>query len=183
MWVAYYRREWVALLRSAVFLIRHVFGLSWPWTIRASWFVLQATKLWAPFPDNDPVAARLAMARFFRLVTKHYDESFDAAEAAEAARLEVEWWRVHREGQHSSGDSDPQALVDALVALYAYAFGLPDAAVRGAAEQRALAMRYSDQWVRDGCDLESPLIARQRSALVSSYAGVLATVQRHDRRR
>ncbi|MGO9959576.1 MAG: hypothetical protein ACLP50_26965 [Solirubrobacteraceae bacterium] len=175
MWVAYYRHEWVALLRSAVFLIRHVFGLSWPSTIRASWFVLRATQLWAPVPDNDPVAARLAMERFFRLVTDRYDESFDAAEAA---RLEVEWWRVHREDQHSNGDSDQRALVDALVALYAYAFGLPDAAVRGAAEQRALAMRYSDQWVRDGCDLQSPLIARQRSALVGSYAGLLATVRR-----
>lgn len=171
MWVAYYRREWPALLRSAVFLIRHVLGLSWPSTIRGSWLVLRATQLWAPFPNNDPVAARQTMERFFRLVTRHYGEPFDAAEAA---RLEVEWWHVHREDQHSNAGGDGRAVVDALVALYVHALGVPDAAVRGAVEQRALAMRYSDQWVRDGCDVQSPLIARQRSALVASYAGVLA---------
>ncbi len=33
LWVAHYRREWIAFLRSAVvlILIRHVFGLPWPW--------------------------------------------------------------------------------------------------------------------------------------------------------
>jgi hypothetical protein len=47
-----------------------------------------------------------------------------------------------------------------------------------AAEQRALAMRYSDEWVRDGCHLESRLIPAERAALVRSYAGLLAAVHR-----
>ena len=46
--------------------------------------------------------------------------------------------RVH---QHSSAVSDGRALVDALAALYAYAFGVPETVVRIAAEQRALADR------------------------------------------
>ena len=46
------------------------------------------------------------------------------------------------------------------------------------AEQRALAMRYSDQWVKDGCHLESPLVPAERAALVRSYAGLLAAVHR-----
>ena len=173
LWIAYYRREWLAFLRYAVFLIRGVFGLPWPSTVRGSWFLLRATQLWAPSPDNDPVAARLAMERFYRLLKQHNDEPFDPAEAA---RLEVEWWHVHREHQHNNADVDEQALVDALAALYAYALGLPDAAVRLAAEQRAVAMRYCDQWVRAGCDLESSLIAQKRAALVRSYAGLLAAV-------
>jgi hypothetical protein len=173
LWVAYYRREWLAFLRYAIFLIRGVFGLPWPSTVRGCWFLLRATQLWAPCPDNDPVAARLAMERFYCLLKRHNDESFDPAEAA---RLEVEWWHVHREYQHNNADVDEQALVDALAALYTYAFGLSDAAVRLAAEQRALAMRYCDQWVRAGCDLESSLIAQKRAALVRSYAGLLAAV-------
>ena len=169
--VAYYRREWMAFLRSAVFLIRHVFGLPWPATARGSWFVLRATELWAPCPDNDRVAARLAMEQFYRLLKQHNDEPF---EPAEAARLEVEWWHVHREYQHNNADD--RALVDALAELYSYVFGMPDTAVRPAAEQRAQAMRYCDQWVQAGCDLESPLIAQERAALVRSCVGPLAAV-------
>ena len=173
LWVAYYRREWMAFLRAAVFLVRHVFGLPWLSTVRGSWFVLRATQLWAPCPDNDPAAARLAMERFYRLLKRHNHEPFDPAEAA---RLEVEWWHVHRELQHNNARSDERALVDALAALYAYAFGLPDAAVRLAAEQRVLAMRYCDLWVRSGCALESSLIAQKRAALVRSYASLVAAV-------
>ena len=172
LWVAYYRREWIAFLRYAVFLIRRVFGLTWTSTIRGSWFLLRATQLWAPCPDNDPVAARLAMERFYRLLAEHNNKPFDPAEAA---RLEVEWWHVHREHQHNSPDVDEQALVDAVAALYAYTFALPEAAARPAAEQRALAMRYCDQWVRAGCDPESSLIAHKRAALVRAY-GLLAAV-------
>jgi hypothetical protein len=173
LWVAYYRREWVAFLRTAVFLMDHVLGLPWRSTLRGSWFLLRATQLWAPCPDNNPTAARLWMERFYRVLKQHSDEPFDPAEAA---RLEVAWWHVHRECQHSNGNGDEQALVDALAALYAYALGVPYTAVRRPAEQRALAMRYCDQWVREGCDLESSLIARGRAALVRSYTGLVAAV-------
>ncbi len=111
------------------------------------------------------------MERFYRLVKRRHDEPFDPAVAG---RLEVEWWRVHREHQHDSGDVS--ALVEALVALYSYVYGVPKEAVRMAAEQRAVAMRHSDQWVRDGCLKESPLIDQERAALVRSYAALLAAV-------
>jgi hypothetical protein len=197
LWVAYYRREWIRFLRAAVLVIRHVFGLSWLSTVRASWFLLRATQLWAPGgfaaparsrgnigqsppplsrrPDNDPAAARRAMERFYRLLKHHSGEPFDPAEAA---RLEVEWWHLHRMHQYSNADGDERALVDALAALYGYAFRVPDTAVRIAAEQRALAMRYCDQWVRAGCDLQSSLIAQKRAALVCSYASLVAAVPR-----
>jgi hypothetical protein len=68
--------------------------------------------------------------------------------------------------------------VAALVALYAYVYDIPPADVTVAAEQRALAMRYSDEWVEDGCELSSPLIAQERAALVRSYAALLAGVHR-----
>jgi hypothetical protein len=174
LWIAYYRREWLAFVRFAAVVIRRVFGLSWPSTVRGSWYLLRATQLWAPCPDNDPVAARLAMERFYRLLKPHNNELFDPAEAA---RLEVEWWHVHRRHQHKHPDVDERALVDALAALYAYAFGVPDTAVRPAAEERALAIQYCDQWVQGGCDLESTLVAQKRAALVRSYTGLLAALQ------
>ena len=174
-WVAYYRRRWIPFLRSAVALTRHTFGLSWPSTIRGAWLVLRANQLWAPFPHNDPDGARRAMERFYRLVARAHGEEFNPARAA---ALEVEWWRVHREHQHSDADPDDGPLIEALVALYAYVYGVPEADVRVAAEQRALAMRLSDRGNVEACDPGSPLIAQERAALVRSYAGLLAAVHR-----
>jgi hypothetical protein len=171
-WVTYYRREWVPFLRAAVGLTRHTFGLPWPATIWGAWLVLRANQLWAPFPENDPARARRTMERFYRLVANHYHETFDTTRAAE---LEVEWWRVHREHQYGVEDDD-QALADALAALYSFVYSVPVADVRRAAEQRALAMDYSDRWVREGCDVASPLIPLERAALVRSYAALLAAV-------
>jgi hypothetical protein len=172
-WVTYYRHEWLKFLRAAVSLTRHTFGLSWPATLYGAWLVLRANQLWAPPVDNDPDGARRTMERFYRLVKVKYHEHYDPTVAA---RLEVEWWRIHREHQRHGSDLDEQSLIRALTDLYAYVYRAPSDAVRLAAEQRALAMRYSDQWVSEGCDLDSPLIPRERAALVRSYAALLAAV-------
>jgi len=175
-WVSYYRRAWVRFLRSALALTHSVFALPWPSTIYGAWLVMRANQLWAPFPDNDPEGARRAMARFYALVGRAHGESFDPTRAAE---LEVEWWREHREHQHSPARADDErGLIRALAALYAYVYGVSTDDVRVAAEQRALAMRHSDEWVSEGCKLESPLIDQERAALVRSYAGLLAAVHR-----
>jgi hypothetical protein len=113
------------------------------------------------------------MERFYRIVQRRHDERFDPTMAA---WLEVEWWRVHREHQHSNGDVGEQSLVDALTKLYGYVYGAPEDEVRRAAEQRALAMGYSDRWVAEGCQLGSPLIGEVSAALVRSYAGLLTAV-------
>jgi hypothetical protein len=115
------------------------------------------------------------MERFYRLVAAHHSEPFDPRRASE---LEVEWWRVHREHQRENPGAGEHPLIAALAALYAYVYGVPESAVAVAAEQRALAMRYSDQWVEEGCHLASPLIAEERAALVRSYAGLLSAVHR-----
>jgi hypothetical protein len=39
-------------------------------------------------------------------------------------------------------------------------------------------MDISDQWVREGCATDSPLLAAERSALIRSYAALLAVVHR-----
>lgn len=173
VWLAYYRREWIRFLRAAVALTHYAFGLSWLSTLRGAWLVLRANQLWAPFPDNDPERAREAMEKFYRLVAKRHAERFDPVEAS---RLEVEWWRVHREHQHGPPSADEGPLVAALSALYAYVYGVPQREVELAARQRALAMRHSDRLVREGCDLSSPLVAEERAALVRSHAALLAAV-------
>ena len=172
-WVGYYRRDWPGVLRAYVGLIRTGFGMDWVRTLHGAWLVLRANQLWAP-ADNDPDGARRCMRRFYGLLRISYGEPRNVAEAA---RLEVDWWRVHRERQHAAGHPDgDDELVEALVRLYTFLYREPEAAVRPAAVYRTEAMDLSDQWVAEGCRPDSPLLAREHAALVRSYAALLAAV-------
>ena len=73
------------------------FGMGPLRTLLGAWHVLRANQLRAPIPDNDPDAARASMRRFYALVARKGRLDIDPAEAA---RLEVEWWRLHRAHQH-----------------------------------------------------------------------------------
>ncbi len=171
-WVGYYRRKWGSVLRSFLTMVRVGFGLSWPDTVRGAWWVLRANQAWAPFPDNDPDRARAYMRRFYAMVKRRNRETFDVDEAA---RLDVEWWRVHRAMQHEGAPFD--ALVDAVAALYAHVYAVPAAKVRNAAEGRAEAMRISDEWVAAGADPASPAVAEERAALVRGYTALREAVR------
>jgi len=173
-WVTYYQRKWFALLVTSVGLVRAGFGMDWRRTLRGAWLVLRANQLWAKEPQNDPDGARRCMERFYRLVSEASGERLDTTKAA---ALEVEWWRAHREAQHTP-DGSRQEVVDALVELYAFVYGADRAAVRQAAELRAQAMVVSDQWVAEGHRDGSPLIAEERALLVRSFAALLAAVHR-----
>src|SRR4051812_35832385 len=130
-WATYYRREWRSFLIASVGLVRSAFRMSLPKTLFGAWLVLRANQVWAPFPDNDPDAARRLMRRFYVML--------GAPDPARAAELEVEWWRVPREHQHQPGTAD-EPLTDALAALYAHVYGVDPGGVREAAKLRAEAM-------------------------------------------
>jgi hypothetical protein len=172
-WVGYYRRQWAAVLRAAVGMVRVGFGMSWPRTLWGAWLVLRANQLWAPYPDNDPDGARAAMRRFYALVVRAHGETFDVDEAA---RLEVEWWRRHRYLQREDPDAGLDGLVDALAALSAHVYAVPVASVREAAVHRAQAMVISDRWVAAGCDPDSPDVAAERAELVDAYRALRSAV-------
>lgn len=171
-WVGYYLRKWPQVLRASVGLVRAGFGMDWFRTLHGAWLVLRANQLWAPYPDNHPDRARRCMRRFYALVRLTYGEP---ANPAKAASLEVDWWRVHRERQHAPGP-DNDELVDAVTRLYRYLYEEPAEAVRPAAVHRAAAMELSDQWVKEGCQPDSPLLPLEHAALVRSYSALLAAV-------
>lgn len=173
-WVAYYQRRWLKFLTAAVGMVRAGFGMSWPRTTLAAWYVLRANQLWAPAPVNDPERARRCMQRFYALLRATYGEPQDPAESA---RLEVEWWRAHRSGQPTAPAARDE-LVDALVRLYAFVFGVAESDVRPAAVHRSQAMEVSDQWVAQGRRPGSPLLVLERAALVRSYEALLVAVHR-----
>ena len=173
-WAAYYRHEWATFLRAAVGMVAAGFGMSGPDTLRGAWYVLQANRLWAPVPDNDPDGARRYMRRFYELVRRSGWGTFDPARAAE---LEVEWWRAHRAHQYREGAA--ASLLDALDALYSHVYGVPPGTMRVAAQRRAEAMDLSDAWVAAGCRLEDPLLAEERRTLIASYAALRESVERN----
>jgi hypothetical protein len=169
-WVAYYRHDWVKFLRSSVGMVAAGFGMSRARTLAGAWYVLKANQLWAPFPDNQPDGARAYMRRFYALVAETED-----LDPAKAARLEVEWWRIHRAHQHDDDVTRAQ-LEDALVELYSYVYKADKDAVRPAAAHRVDAMDCSDRWVAAGCNLDDRLLVEERRALVSSYAALRLAV-------
>ncbi len=172
LWMAYYRRRWPQFLVLSIRVVRAAFRMTWTRTLHGAWLVLRANQLWAP-ADNDPDGARRCMRRFYALLRLAHGEP---ADPARAARLEVEWWRVHRAHQHGELDDDVTPLVSALSRLYSEVYGRPEAELRTAALHRARAMDVSDEWVEQGCDPASPLVGEERALLVRSYAALLAAV-------
>ncbi|HEY7047518.1 MAG TPA: hypothetical protein VH373_09875 [Jatrophihabitantaceae bacterium] len=173
-WAAYYRHEWGRLLISSVGLVRTGFEMAWPRTLLGAWYVLRANQAWAPYPNNDPDAARGYMRRFYALVVADGGLELNPAEAA---RREVEWWRVHRMHQREDGLSEAD-LARTLGELYAHVYDVEPADVAEAAHHRVVAMRLSDEWVEAGCDRADPRLADERRELIASYTALLAAVAR-----
>lgn len=170
-WIGYYRREWFRVLAASVGLVRSGFALSWPKTLRGAWLVLRANQRWAPYPHNNPDEARRLMTRFYAIAGGR-EAGFDPREAA---RLEVEWWRVHRALQHADGPGS-DALGQAIAELYAYTYGRPIAVMSESGELRSEAMRICDAWVEGGCALDDPRVAGMRRCLLRSYRSLKAAV-------
>ena len=180
MWVAYYQRRWTRVLTGLVRLLQLGFGTDWARALRGAWLMLRATRLWAPFPDNDPDGARACMRELYELIRLRYGEP---ADPARAAVLEIDWWRLHRERQYAPDPADTgDELIQSVIRLYSYLYGVTEASVRPAAVHRVRAMDLSDQWVREGCLPGSPLLPLERAALVRAYAALLAAVHRAERR-
>jgi len=171
-WAAYYRHEWGRFLHAAWGMVAEGFGLGPFGTTVGAWHVLRANQHWAPYPHNDPDAARVSMRRFYALIARAGGFDLDPVRAS---HLEVEWWRLHREHQHDPA-VQTEALVGSLVDLYSYVYGATPESVFDAARLRVEAMDLSDAWVAAGCELTDPLLARERAALVSSYTSLRAAV-------
>ena len=131
-YVAYYQKDWLKLLRVSVGLVQETFGLSWLQAAYGAYLVARGEMAFAPFPDNDVPAAEAYIRRFYQFIKNVHREDFDVALAA---KLEVNWWSVHRK---LFGKAENQELVDALAALYAEAYGVSPAKVQEAARRATL---------------------------------------------
>ena len=170
-YVAYYQKDWLRLLRVSISLVKESFGLSWLQAAYGAYLVARAEIAFAPFPDNDIPKAEAYMTRFYQFIKNLHREDFDVRRAA---RLEVNWWSVHRK---LFGNAGNQELVEALTDLYAEAYDIEPAKMQVSARQRAQGMLYSDLWVNAGKPADSPLIAQEEDALLQSYTSLKEAIR------
>ena len=168
-WVAYYQRQWLALLRLLIGLIRSTYGLSLWQAIRAGIPATRAQLAFAP-QDNDVFAAIEYMHQFFAQIKAIHHEDYDPLEAA---RAEVSWWVVHRK---FFGQSDRPEVTEAVACAYSTVYNLPPSQLWEAAHYRAQAMVYSDAWVQSPRDPNSPLLAKEEAELIKSYTALKQAV-------
>jgi hypothetical protein len=172
-WVVYYQKDWLALLRNLLGLIQSTFGLSLLQAMRAAVFATRAQAAFAPFPDNNVPKAVENQRKFYELIHRvnaKYGESFDPTRVA---RLDVDWWMIHRQ---YFGQAENALLADAVAELYAATYNVSVAQVKEAALLRAEAMNYSDRWVNESRDPNHPLVPQIEAALLKSYQALREAV-------
>ena len=179
MWVGYYQQRWTQVLAASVRLAWLGFGTDWGRTLQGAWLLLRAIQLWAPFPGNDPHGPRPACVSYTR-----WSSSATASPPTGAGRRPRGRLVAGAPGASAFARSSEtnDELVESVTRLHCCVFGEAEAEVRPAAAHRVRAMDLSDQWVREGCQPDSPLLPLEHAALVRAYAALLAAVH-HDKRR
>jgi hypothetical protein len=138
MWRSYYSRQRVKLFRELSELLRTQYRLP---LLRSNAVAYRAAKAAFVFKDGksrtDYERALPDLVSFYQSIRAVSDTDFDVERAA---RLELEWWIVHRERQrHAPGDLD-RALAD----LQAELFRVPAERLAEHARLRAEAMEIRD---------------------------------------
>ena len=162
-YVAYYRKQWLKLFRLSIGMVKEAFALSWSQAIYAAYLVARAEMAAAPFPENDIPLAETYMRRFYEFIGKVHKEDFDPVQAA---KLDVNWWVVHR---RLFGNAENQELVDAVARLYEALYGGNAAKFKDAAYGRVMGKLYSDRWVNEGKPADSPVLGMEEEALYQGY--------------
>jgi hypothetical protein len=116
MWRSYYSRQRGLLFRQAAELLRTQYRMR---PVRSYLVAFYAAKSAFVFKDGktrpDYEQALPDLIRFFEAVKRDGDIDF---EVGEAARLELEWWIVHRQrADHAPGDL-ARALAEAAAVVY-----------------------------------------------------------------
>jgi hypothetical protein len=161
-WAQYYWRQWPQMFDSLLRMTRSAFGISFHQAIYATYENTLAQIAWARQGDQGG-EARARMRAFYAYIKEPVGGSYNIDKAAE---LEVSWWAVHR---NRDSYPDRTALTEALAALYGEVYQLPVDRMTRAAALRAEAMDISDQWIREGKQTDSPLLAQITDLLIRSY--------------
>jgi hypothetical protein len=139
MWRAYYEHRSLSLFFELTALLRTQYHLSVSDSYRGAFYAARAAETFqAGRTRSDYRRALPDIERFYGVIRDGSDIAFDADRAA---RLELEWWIVHREySRPPDGD-----LERALAGLQAEVYQLPRQRFEGHARARAAAMLIRDE--------------------------------------
>jgi hypothetical protein len=149
MWRSYYDKQQVRLFNQLAELLRKQYNMP---LVRSNRVAYQAAKAAFIFKDgrqrSDYEKALPNLVDFYGSVREVSDTPFDVNRAA---RLELEWWIIHRErAKHAEGDLDR-----ALAELQAEIYHVPIEKLMEHARLRAEAMRIRDTKAEIGAVTEA----------------------------
>ncbi len=170
MWRSYYGRSRVRLAEELVDLLREQYHLPFWKSVSGA---VHAARAAAIFQDGHNRAeyerALPDLVSYYSLIREASDESFPVGQTA---RLELEWWIIHRErAQHPRGDLD-----HSLAALQAELYHQPEELFAEHARDRAEAMLLRDIRQESGAvtDRDWSRIAQLLDASWSSLYSVVS---------
>ena len=139
MWRSYYDRRRLPLFGQLVALLRGQFQLSPARSLALAFLAARAAAVFQVGRDHaDYQRALPYLERYYAAILAVSEAPFDAAEVA---RLELDWWVIHREAANRS----PGELERALAALAAELYRAPAERLTVHAERRAEAMTVRDR--------------------------------------
>jgi hypothetical protein len=116
MWRSYYDQRSVRLFQQLAELLRGEYHLPY---LRSHWVAFQAARAAFIFKKGrqrkDYEKALPYLQNYYSAIRKVSQESFDVDRAA---RLELEWWIVHRERAKHSPEDLPRLLAELAAELY-----------------------------------------------------------------
>ena len=144
-WKAYYDRNWPRAFWLLVQLNRVEFHMAWPQALSAALDTVRASIAFVPLDRSDVPKATAYIEKFYAKAGHSLGQN---ADAAALARLEMDYWVVHRRlaiaRAKNPGDGDLEPMVVSLANLHAALFGSTAERMRASAELRAKAAEVVD---------------------------------------
>ena len=170
MWRSYYEKERVQLFNQLSKLLRTQYDMPLVRSNQVAYYAANAAFVFKKGKQRSDYEEALPdLAKFYHSLRNMSDIPFDADRAA---RLELEWWIIHRErAKHPPGD-----LERALAELQAEIYGVPIERLREHGRLRAEAMTIRDTKA-DASDVTEADWAKIDELLHQSWRSLAAAVK------
>jgi hypothetical protein len=144
-WEAYYDRNWPRAFWLLVQLNRTQFQMSWPQAFSAALDTVRASVAFVPLERSNVPKATAYIQKFYEKAGRSLGQK---ADAAALARLEMDYWVVHRRlaiaRKQNPDDGNLEPMIVSLANLHAALFGSTAERMRRSAELRAKAAEAVD---------------------------------------
>jgi len=170
MWRSYYEKQRLQLFNQLAELLRLQYGLSQLKSNQVAYYGANAAFVFKQGQQRSDYEKALPdLLKFYGAIRKMSDIPFDVDRAA---RLELDWWIIHRQrGQHAPGD-----LAKALAELQAEIYHVPVDRVLEHGRLRAEAMTIRDTQAEKGGVTEADWM-RINELLKESWRALAKTVK------